>query len=149
MPLGLNLMSFRRSSGGSVAGVEPRFGHQQPCVPIGASVRGFDTYEGFRYLIEARWRVNAPDVQAIAALAHKASRNFSSTRGLFLSIVGFRPEVVRELETGNKNVLLMSGQEFSLILDGTKSLPEALQLKLDEGSKKGHIFYDLARETVV
>jgi hypothetical protein len=110
---------------------------------------GMTTYEGFRYLIGARWRVEPADVQAIAALAHKASRNFSSTPGLFISVMGFRPEVVRELETGDKNVLLMSGRELSLVLEAVKTLPRALQLKLDEGSKKGHIFYDLASDAIV
>jgi hypothetical protein len=110
---------------------------------------GMITSEGFRYLVEARWRVEAADVQAVAALAHKASRNFSSTRGLFLSMAGFRPEVVRELETGDKNVLLMSGQDFALILEGKTTFPQALQLKVDEGAKKGHIFYDLTRASVV
>jgi len=110
---------------------------------------GMITSEGLRYLVEARWRVDAADVQAVAALAHKASRNFSSTRGMFLSMAGFRPEVVRELETGDKNVLLMSGQDFALILEGKMTFPQALQLKVDEGAKKGHIFYDLTRASVV
>ena len=110
---------------------------------------GMVTYEGFRYLIEARWRVDPADVQAVAALAHKASRNFSATRGLFLSVEGFRPEVVRELETGDKNVVLMSGQELSIVLEGSRTLDEVLQLKLDEGAKKGHIFYDIAAGAVV
>jgi len=68
---------------------------------------------------------------------------------MFLSMAGFRPEVVRELETGDKNVLLMSGQDFALILEGKMTFPQALQLKVDEGAKKGHIFYDLTRASVV
>jgi hypothetical protein len=83
-------------------------------------------------------------VPAVAALAHKASRNLASTRGLFVSIEGFRPEVVAELETGLKNVLLLTGQELTLILDdGPLTLRRALQLKVEECANRGHIFYDL------
>lgn len=79
---------------------------------------GMLVFEGFQYLMEARWRMDAPDVAAVAALAHKASRSLQSTRALFVSVVGFRSEVVTELQSGVKNVLLISGAEFSLILEG-------------------------------
>lgn len=106
---------------------------------------GMVGYDGFQYLVEARWRNEPADVAALATLAHKAGRNLQSTRGLFLSIVGFRDEVVREIETGTKNVLLMTGQEFLLVLEGRVTLERALQLKVDEGANRGHIFFDLAR----
>lgn len=104
---------------------------------------GMLVFEGFQYLIEARWRMDGPDVAAVAAIAQKASRSLQSTRALFVSVVGFRPEVVAELQSGIKNVLLMSGAEFSLILEGRMTLGRAVQLKVDEGAKKGLIFYDL------
>jgi hypothetical protein len=34
-------------------------------------------------------------------------------------------------------------------LEAVKTLPGALHLKLDEGSKKGHIVYDLASDAIV
>lgn len=106
---------------------------------------GMLTYEGFQYLIEARWRSDPADVAQIAALAHKADRALESTRGLFLSVAGFRAEVVNELERGPKNLLLMTGAEFSLILEGRLTLMEAMRLKVEEGAKRGHILCDLAR----
>ena len=104
---------------------------------------GMVGFEGFQYLIEARWRMDPPNVAAVAALAHKASRSLQSTRALFVSVEGFRPAVVTELETGVKNVLLMSGDDLSLILEGRMTVGQALQLKVEEGAKKGRIFYDL------
>jgi hypothetical protein len=106
---------------------------------------GMVTFEGFQYLVEARWRADPADVGQVAALAHKAERSLHSTRALFVSMAGFRPEVVDELERGTKNLLLMSGTEFSLILEGRVTLARALQLKVDEGAKKGRIFFDLAQ----
>lgn len=107
---------------------------------------GMVSFEGFQYLIEARWRMEPADVAALGALASKAGRSLQSTRALFLSVVGFREEVVREMETGTKNLLLMTGHEFSLVLGGSLSLGEALQRKVDEGAKKGHIFFDLVAD---
>jgi hypothetical protein len=101
--------------------------------------------DGFHYLIEARWRSDPPDVAAMAALAHKALRALQSTRGLFISIEGFREETVREMETGPKTILLMTGAELSGILEGRWTLDQALRQKVDEGAKKGHIFFDLTR----
>jgi hypothetical protein len=109
---------------------------------------GMLTFEGFQYLVEARWRAEPADVAEIAALAQKAYRSLQSTRGLFLSVAGFRPEVVEELEKGPKNLLLMTGAELSVILEGRLRLAEAMQLKVDEGAKKGHILYDISRLTL-
>jgi hypothetical protein len=119
-----------------------------PCSPPfrkGTAVQtdGMLTFEGFRYLIEARWRSDPADVGAVSQLVQKASRSLESTRALFLSVEGFRPEVVDEMERGPKNALLMSGAEFAGILEGRWTLDQALRLKVDEGSKKGHIFFDL------
>lgn len=106
---------------------------------------GMVSYGGFQYVVEARWRMERPDVNAVGALVAKVARNLQSTRGLFLAIAGFRDEVVGELQTGSKSVLLMSGQEFSLILEGRITLARTMQLKVDECAKKGHIFFDVAR----
>jgi hypothetical protein len=111
-----------------------------------AQTDGMLTFEGFQYLIEARWRDEPADVASIAALAMKADRSLQSTRGLFVSIAGFREEVVTELESGTKNLLLMSGAEFSLVLEGHITLAKALQVKVEEGAKKGRIFLDISRE---
>lgn len=104
---------------------------------------GMLSVDGFQYLVEARWRAIPPDVQGLAAFSHKVSRNLQSTRGLFLSVVGFRTEVVAELETGVKNLILVSGQEFALILEGRLTLADALRRKVEEAAKKASLFYDL------
>lgn len=106
---------------------------------------GMIGFEGFQYLLEARWRDARADVAALSNLSAKASRNLQSTRGLFLSVVGFRPEVVSELESGIKNILLMTGQEFLLVLEGRVTLRRAFELKVEEGAKRGRIFFDLAK----
>ena len=66
-----------------------------------------------------------------------------STRGLFLSIPGFRDEVVTEAATLS-NLILMDGQELALILERRVSLVEGLQIKLDNAAQKGVLYYSLA-----
>jgi hypothetical protein len=104
---------------------------------------GMVTFDGFQYLIEARWRAAQADVNAIGALVAKVSRNLDSTRGLFVSMAGFRDEVVREIENGSKNVLLMAGNEFAHVLEGRKTLEEALRLKVEEAAARGRIYFDI------
>jgi hypothetical protein len=105
---------------------------------------GMIVLDSFHYLIEARWRTDPPDAQALSALSHKVGRNLTSTRGLFVSVEGFRDEVVREIQTGPKNLLLMSGQEFAFVLEGRLALSDVVRRKAAEGAMKGSLFFNLA-----
>lgn len=57
-------------------------------------IDGHFTLKGFDYLVEARWRKESPNEADLAAFKTKVDKKITSTRGVFLSIVGFRPEVV-------------------------------------------------------
>jgi hypothetical protein len=61
---------------------------------------GHFKFKGFDYLVEARWRREQPDLQDLGGFKTKVDKMISSTRGLFLSVVGFRPEVVNEIVKG-------------------------------------------------
>ena len=67
-----------------------------------------------------------------------------STRGLLLSIPGFRHQVVAEAK-GLSNLLLMDGQELAVILEARVSLIEGLRSKLDRAAQNGDLYYSLAR----
>lgn len=101
-------------------------------------------FDNFRYLIEARWRETSPTVNELGGFANKVERKLKSTRGLFVSIVGFRKEVLDEVATGS-SIILMDGQDLMLILEGHVSLIEALRLKIDKASRQSEIFYSLSR----
>jgi len=60
---------------------------------------GFFTFRGFDYLLEARWRKTQPPIGDLRAFSGKVKAKIESTRGLFLSIPGFRKEVVDEAAT--------------------------------------------------
>lgn len=105
---------------------------------------GFFAFNGFQYLIEARWRKVPPNLAELTAFSGKVRRKIESTRGLFISVAGFRLEVVQEASS-LLNLILMDGQDLALILEGRISLIEALQLKLDKAAQQGILFYPLAQ----
>jgi hypothetical protein len=107
-------------------------------------IDGHFKYKGFDYLVEARWRANPPSEADLAVFKTKVDKKLTSTRGLFVSIVGFRPEVVLEFTRGvSSNIVLMDGYDLTLILEGHVSLIDALELKTQKAAQEGIIFFPL------
>lgn len=109
-------------------------------------IDGHFAFKGFDYLVEARWRATPPTEGQIGAFKNTVDKKLSSTRGLFVSVIGFRPEVVLEFTRGTtSNVILMDGQDISLILEGQVSLVDALDIKIQKAAQEGIIFFPLAQ----
>lgn len=109
-------------------------------------IDGHFHFKGFDYLVEARWRKGPPVEADLAALKTKADKKITSTRGLFVSVVGFRSEVVLEFTRGvSSNIILMDGSDLSLILEGHISLVDALDLKIEKAAQEGLIYFPLAQ----
>ena len=101
-------------------------------------------FKGFDYLVEARWRRDPPREADLAALKIKVDKKITSTRGLFISMPGFRSETVMEFTRGvSSNIVLMDGQELSLILEGRVSLVDALTMKIEKAAQEGMIYVSL------
>ena len=101
-------------------------------------------FQGFDYLVEARWRQDQPSEADLAALKTKVDKKITSTRGLFVSIAGFRSETVMEFTRGvSANIILMDGQDMSLILEGHVSLVDALTMKIEKAAQEGLIYLPL------
>ncbi|MDQ3914093.1 MAG: hypothetical protein M3323_02005 [Actinomycetota bacterium] len=76
----------------------------------------------------------------------KVDKKLTSTRGVFLSIVGFRQEVVLELTRGvSSSIVLFDGQDVTLILEGHVSLPDALAIKVEKAAQEGLIYFPLSQ----
>lgn len=105
-------------------------------------IDGHFNYKGFDYLVEAKWRDHPPSVTELESL--KSRIKFASTRGLFVSIVSFRDEVVSDFTRGTaSNTLLMDGYDLVLILEGRISLSEALDVKIAKAAQEGIVFFPL------
>jgi hypothetical protein len=109
-------------------------------------IDGHFHYKGFDYLVEARWRVNPPDEADLGAFKIKVDKKLSSTRGLFVSVAGFRSDVVLEFTRGiSSNIILMDGSDLILILEGHVSLIDAIDLKIQKAAQEGIIFFPLIK----
>lgn len=109
-------------------------------------IDGSFSFKGFDYLVEARWRKGQPTEADLAVLRTKVDKKLTSTRGLFVSIPGFRQEVVFEFTRGvTSNIVLMDGSDLTLILEGRVSLIDALELKVQKAAQEGIILFPLAQ----
>lgn len=109
-------------------------------------IDGHFGFKGFDYLVEARWRRDPPTEADLAAFKGKVDRKIQSTRGLFVSIVGYRQEVVLQFTRGTtSNIVLIDGQDLVLILEGHISLTDALDLKVQKAAQEGIIYYPLGQ----
>lgn len=109
-------------------------------------IDGHFKFKGFDYLVEARWRRDPPAEADLAILKTKVDKKIASTRGLFVSIVGFRNEVLLEFTRGvSANIVLMDGTDLALILEGQVSLIDALDMKTEKAAQEGIIFFPLSQ----
>jgi hypothetical protein len=108
-------------------------------------IDGAVTLDSFTYLIEARWRqVPAADAD-LGGLAHKVERRIDATRGLFISMAGFRQEAIDLYRLAKDNrLILMDGADLAWILDARIDLSEALRVKVRAASIQGEPFVSLS-----
>lgn len=108
-------------------------------------IDGAFRFNNFDYLVETKWTREEAALSALDTFRSKVSRKLASTRGLFISIAGFADHVVSEFERGpDRCVILMSGEDLTLILEGRLSLIDALELKATHAAQKGNVFVRLA-----
>jgi len=100
--------------------------------------------DGFNYLVEAKWRSDLPSESEIGAFKRKVDTKFDSTRGVFISISGFRDEVIKSFEGQGSNILFVSGEDIIHILEGRISLDEILRTKIDKASEEGKVYFPVA-----
>lgn len=107
-------------------------------------IDGHFRFQGFDYLVEARWRKQQPTEADISAFKGKVDRKIESTRGIFVSLAGFRQEVIDAVSRGGRsNLILMDGQDLALIFEGQIPLVEALGLKTKKAAQEGVVFFSL------
>ena len=99
---------------------------------------GYFRFEGFDYLVEIKWTKDPINSLNISSLKQKVDTKLTSTRGLFISINGFRDEVIQDFSNRDAKILFMNGQELSYILENRISLNEALKVKIIGASKTGN-----------
>lgn len=96
----------------------------------GEQIDGSFEWQGSTFLVEARWRSLAANTADLLVLRGKAEKS-EWTRGLFISINGFSDLTSATLQIGRKaNLIAMSGEDLTLILESYWTLQDALRAKL-------------------
>lgn len=103
-------------------------------------IDGHFNFLGFDYLVEAKWRQDQPTEQELGAFKHKVDGKLESTRGIFISIPGFRQEVVAQFNGRGPNLILMDGQDLIHILEGRIDLRDGLKKKIEKAAQEGIVF---------
>lgn len=106
-------------------------------------VDGHFRLDSFDYLVEAKWRRDLPTLQEILGFQGKVLGKLESTRGFFISIQGFRDEVVTALSCRGGNIILMDGEDLTHILEGRLELRDGLQYKISKAAQEGKVFVRL------
>ena len=103
-------------------------------------IDGHFNFQGFDCLIVAKWRKDQPTEQELGAFKHKVDGKLESTRGLFVSIPGFRNEVVAQFNGSGANLILMDGRDLIYILEGRIDLRDGLKKKIEKAAQEGIVF---------
>jgi len=103
-------------------------------------IDGYFRFEGFDYLVEAKWQKEQPTEGEIGNFKRKVDTKFESTRGVFFLINGFRSEVITSFEGVGSNILFFTGEDLIHILEGRIDLKEVLRIKIEKAAQEGRVF---------
>jgi hypothetical protein len=107
---------------------------------------GYFRFEGFDYLVEIKWEKDPISSSKIASLKQKVDTKLTSNRGLFISVNGFRDEVIQDFSNRDSKILFTDGQELSYILENRITLYEALKVKIVGASKTGNPYVSIVNQ---
>jgi hypothetical protein len=105
---------------------------------------GHFNFHGFDYLVEAKWRNEQPTEQELGGFQRKVNSKLESTRGLFVSVPGFRSEVAAQFNGHGANLILMDGRDLIQILEGRIDLRDGLKVKIERAAQEGIVFTPLS-----
>lgn len=117
--------------------------YQKPFKAGTDQIDGHFRYGNFDYLVEIKWEKNPIGKDALSVFNDEIQRRIQSTRGLFISMSGFNESHVKNYEVANPKMILMDGEDVSLILEGRFRLDDALNAKIDKAVKAGQIYIKL------
>ncbi|CCE54550.1 restriction endonuclease [Corynebacterium casei] len=108
-------------------------------------VDGAVVIDAFTYLVEARWRKSPAADAELGGFAHKVERRIDATRGLFISMAGFREEAIGLYRRAKENrLILVDGADLAIILEGRLDFTDALRAKVNAASVQGEPYVSVA-----
>ena len=107
-------------------------------------IDGYFELDGFSYLIEAKWTKEKINSNSISSFKHKVDSKLDATRGVFISINGYREEVLREYCSNSFNIIFIDGQELMHIFEERTTLKELIKYKIESASSLGNPNADIS-----
>lgn len=102
-------------------------------------IDGHFRFEGFDYLVEAKWTESQPNEQEIGGFQRKVDTKLESTRGMFISINGFRDEVINSFQGKKSNIIFFTGEDLTHIIEGRIELKDVLRIKIAKAAQEGKV----------
>ena len=107
---------------------------------VGEQIDGAFTFEGFDYLLEAKWQEQLINASDLDSLSGKLTRRLDNTLGLYLSVNGFSPDAVTVHSAGRSTIILMDGSDLMAVLENRMDLPLMLRRKRRSAAQTGNIY---------
>lgn len=108
----------------------------------GEQIDGSFSLGDTHFLLEAKWLKEAVDRAALSVFKDKVQGKIENTLGLFISVNGFHESAVQHHSGHGAQMLLMSGGDLYLVLDGRIDLVELLRRKLRHASQTGEVLLE-------
>ena len=105
----------------------------------GEQIDGHFKYEKFDYLVEAKWTESQTKQKDLSVFDGKIRGKAQSTRGLFLSANGFDDNAVNKFSGDAPRIVLMTGEDLTMILNGQVPFFDAMRAKIDAIVRYGNI----------
>jgi restriction endonuclease Mrr len=116
------------------------FEHTKPYrTPDGEQIDGHFKYEKFDYLVEVKWISGLIKQKDLSIFDGKIRGKAQSTRGLFLAAEGFDDNAVNKFSGDAPRIILMSGEDLAIVLNGTKPMFDVMKAKVDAIVRYGNI----------
>lgn len=116
--------------------------HKKPYRTVGQEqIDGHFKYEKFDYLVEVKWTKDPTKQPELSVFDGKIRGKAQSTRGFFVSANGFDQSAVQKYSGDSPRILLMTGEDLALVLNGQVLFSDVLQAKVDAIVRLGNILF--------
>jgi Holliday junction resolvase-like predicted endonuclease len=100
--------------------------------------------EGTRFVLEAKWEQDKTDTGKISKLKTRVEQRLTNTVGVFMSMAGYSPEAIRDVNIGRRlEVLLIDRSHLEAMISGVVPPTELFGLLIDKASYEGRPYYAL------
>jgi hypothetical protein len=114
--------------------------HTKPYrTPNGEQIDGHFKFEKFDYLVEVKWIAGPTKQMDLSIFDGKIRGKAQSTRGLFLAADGFDDTAVIKFTGDAPRIVLMTGEDLAIVLNGTLLMFDVMKAKVDAIVRYGNI----------